>query len=142
MNELGTEIHLHARVFRTAGEWYADVDDELDPQPDNPLWCGSYALPTSRDRRRLRPNRRLHLTAPISDSRRKHPGEVYSGSLCDGAADPVRGGDAFVHEVGHQAFGGVGEVVAVVHPEAGVVGDEGDLVGLVVADLEGVDPPG
>ncbi|MFF0344436.1 hypothetical protein [Kribbella sp. NPDC004875] len=35
--------HLHARVFRTTHEWYADVDDELDPQPDNPLWHGSYA---------------------------------------------------------------------------------------------------
>lgn len=34
--------HLHARVFRTSDEWYADVDDELDPQPDNPLWYGSY----------------------------------------------------------------------------------------------------
>jgi hypothetical protein len=33
---------LHARVFRTAGEWYADVDDQLDPQPDSPLWWGSY----------------------------------------------------------------------------------------------------
>jgi hypothetical protein len=43
VNELGTEVHLHARVFRTADEWYADVDDELDPQPDNPFWCGSYA---------------------------------------------------------------------------------------------------
>ncbi|MFG1905990.1 hypothetical protein [Kribbella sp. NPDC048928] len=36
------ESHLHARVFRTVDEWYADVDDELDPQPDNPLWYGSY----------------------------------------------------------------------------------------------------
>lgn len=43
MNVLGTDVHLHARVFRTADEWYADVDDELDPQPDNPFWCGSYA---------------------------------------------------------------------------------------------------
>ncbi|MGW6276649.1 hypothetical protein [Kribbella sp. NPDC055071] len=42
MNELGLQIHLHARVFRTAGEWYADIDDKLDPQPDNPLWWGSY----------------------------------------------------------------------------------------------------
>ena len=42
MNELGTQIHLHARVFRSAGEWYADIDDERDPQPDNPLWWGSY----------------------------------------------------------------------------------------------------
>ena len=42
MNGLGIEVHLHARVFRTADEWYADVDDELDPQPDNPFWCGSY----------------------------------------------------------------------------------------------------
>ena len=36
------ENHLHARVFRTADEWYADVDDELNPQPDNPIWWGSY----------------------------------------------------------------------------------------------------
>jgi hypothetical protein len=44
VNELlDTEVHLHARVFRAAGEWYADVDDELDPQPDDPFWCGSYA---------------------------------------------------------------------------------------------------
>ena len=43
MNELDTEVHLHARVFRAAGEWYADVDDQLDPQPDDPFWCGSYA---------------------------------------------------------------------------------------------------
>lgn len=42
MNELGTDVHLHARVFRTVDEWYADVDDGLDPQPDNPLWWGSY----------------------------------------------------------------------------------------------------
>jgi hypothetical protein len=38
---------LHARVFRTTDEWYADVDDELDPQPDNPLWYGCY--PTQPD---------------------------------------------------------------------------------------------
>lgn len=42
MNELGTEVHLHARVFRTANQWYADIDDELDPQPDDPFWCGCY----------------------------------------------------------------------------------------------------
>jgi uncharacterized protein YciU (UPF0263 family) len=42
VNETGIGVHLHARVFRTADEWYADVDDELDPQPDNPFWCGSY----------------------------------------------------------------------------------------------------
>jgi hypothetical protein len=42
VNELDTQIHLHARVFRTAGEWYADIGDEDDPQPDNPLWWGSY----------------------------------------------------------------------------------------------------
>lgn len=39
--------HLHARIFRTSDEWYADVDDELDPQPDNPLWCGSYSTQTA-----------------------------------------------------------------------------------------------
>jgi len=38
----GTEIHLHARIFRTGTTWYADVDDDLNPQPDNPLWYGVY----------------------------------------------------------------------------------------------------
>ncbi|TWD82310.1 hypothetical protein FB561_3440 [Kribbella amoyensis] len=38
----GTALHLHARIFRTGTGWYADVDDELDPQPDNPQWCGLY----------------------------------------------------------------------------------------------------
>ncbi|GAA0594851.1 hypothetical protein GCM10009534_31590 [Kribbella sandramycini] len=42
-----TESHLHARVFRTAGQWYADIDDELFPQPDNPLWHGSYPSQSS-----------------------------------------------------------------------------------------------
>jgi hypothetical protein len=44
----GTEIHLHARVFRrTEGPpgacWYVDVDDVDDPQPDDPFWCGYFA---------------------------------------------------------------------------------------------------
>ena len=39
---LGTEIHLHARVFRTGCEWYVDIDDEADPQPDDPYWYGYY----------------------------------------------------------------------------------------------------
>ncbi|GAA1701241.1 hypothetical protein ACFTSF_19705 [Kribbella sp. NPDC056951] len=43
MNESDEQLHLHARIFRTADEWYADIDDGLFPQPDNPLWCGSYA---------------------------------------------------------------------------------------------------
>lgn len=38
----GTEIHLHARIFRTGTTWYADVDNDLDPQPDNPYWYGLY----------------------------------------------------------------------------------------------------
>jgi hypothetical protein len=42
VNEADTQLHLHARIFRTADEWYADIDDGLFPQPDNPLWCGSY----------------------------------------------------------------------------------------------------
>ena len=27
MSDLGTEIHLHARVFRAGCDWYADIDD-------------------------------------------------------------------------------------------------------------------
>ncbi|TDU88272.1 hypothetical protein EV138_1814 [Kribbella voronezhensis] len=42
MNDLGTEIHLHARVFRTGHDWYADLDDWNDPQPDDPYWYGYY----------------------------------------------------------------------------------------------------
>jgi len=42
MNNLGTEIHLHARVFRAGCDWYADIDDHLDPQPDDPYWYGYY----------------------------------------------------------------------------------------------------
>ncbi|MFK4087852.1 hypothetical protein ACI2LF_27325 [Kribbella sp. NPDC020789] len=41
------DLKLHARVFRTAGHWYADLDDGLFPQPDNPLWCGSYPTQSS-----------------------------------------------------------------------------------------------
>ena len=42
MNDLGTEIHLHARVFRSGTDWYADLDDLGDPQPDDPYWYGYY----------------------------------------------------------------------------------------------------
>lgn len=42
MNDLGTEIHLHARVFRAGSDWYADIDDHADPQPDDPYWFGFY----------------------------------------------------------------------------------------------------
>lgn len=42
MSDLGTEIHLHARVFRAGGDWYADIDDHADPQPDDPFWYGCY----------------------------------------------------------------------------------------------------
>lgn len=43
----GTEIHLHARVFRRSegppgASWYVDVDDLDDPQPDDPFWCGCF----------------------------------------------------------------------------------------------------
>jgi hypothetical protein len=40
--ELGTELHLHARIFRTAHHWYADIDDPEDPQPEDPFWYGLY----------------------------------------------------------------------------------------------------
>jgi hypothetical protein len=42
----GTEIHLHARIFRTisppGGQWYVDIDDLMDPRPDDPYWYGYY----------------------------------------------------------------------------------------------------
>lgn len=44
--DLGTEVHLHARIFRTPTTWYADIDDPTDPQPDDPFWYGAY--PTQR----------------------------------------------------------------------------------------------
>ncbi|HEU4947979.1 MAG TPA: hypothetical protein VFT31_12570 [Kribbella sp.] len=44
---LGTQVHLHARIFRrTEGPpgspWYVDIDDLADPQPDDPYWYGYY----------------------------------------------------------------------------------------------------
>jgi len=42
MSDLDTELHLHARIFRTGTNWYADLDDFEDPQPDAPYWHGHY----------------------------------------------------------------------------------------------------
>jgi hypothetical protein len=39
---LGTELHLHARIFRTGTTWYADIDDAGDPLPEDPYWYGLY----------------------------------------------------------------------------------------------------
>ena len=41
-----------------------------------------------------------------------------------------------------QALRRVRQVVAVVHPDARVIGHEGDVVALVGGDVERVDPPG
>jgi hypothetical protein len=38
----GTDLHLHARIFRTGTTWYADIDDPEDPQPEAPFWYGQY----------------------------------------------------------------------------------------------------
>ena len=63
----------------------------------------------------------------------------YSGwSLL--AADLVRRRVALVHQVRDEALGCVREVVAVVHPDARVVGPEDQVDGLVVLDVDGVDP--
>jgi hypothetical protein len=40
--DLGTELHLHARIFRAGTTWYADIDDSEDPQPEDPFWYGAY----------------------------------------------------------------------------------------------------
>ena len=34
-------------------------------------------------------------------------------------------GDSFVHKVGDEPFGGVRQIVAMVHPDTGVIGDQG-----------------
>ena len=52
------------------------------------------------------------------------------GLIVSRAADPERGGDALVHQMGHHAVGCVFQVVAVIHPHPWIVGDEGDLEGL------------
>ncbi|MEV6417596.1 hypothetical protein [Kribbella sp. NPDC051718] len=43
MSDLDTEIHLHARVFRAGCDWYADIGEHGDLQPDEPYWHGFYA---------------------------------------------------------------------------------------------------
>src|SRR5215204_6160987 len=57
------------------------------------------------------------------------------------AADPERFADARVSEVPDHAVGRVLEIVTVVDPDARIVGDEGDLIGLTGRDLERVGPP-
>src|SRR3954451_15049516 len=57
-------------------------------------------------------------------------------------ADAVGLGDVVVHQVCEEPLVGVLEVVAVIHPDARVVGHESDVVGLTVLDVEGVEPPG
>ena len=65
--------------------------------------------------------------------RRAQPPAGLFGVVVGVAADDVRRGDAGVHQVRDQSLRRVRQVVAVVHPDAGVVGDERDLVGLAVA---------
>src|SRR5215210_1915834 len=52
-----------------------------------------------------------------------------------------RRGHTFVAKVHRHPLGSMVEVVAVVHPDAGIVGLEGDLVGLAGRDVEGIRPP-
>jgi hypothetical protein len=39
-------VHLHARVFHCEGppglDWYVDIDDLDDQQPDDPFWYGYF----------------------------------------------------------------------------------------------------
>ena len=58
------------------------------------------------------------------------------------AAGLERRRHAHVGEVHRQPRRGVAQVVAVIHPDAGVVGAEGDLVPLARLDVERVAPPG
>jgi hypothetical protein len=43
--------------------------------------------------------------------------------------------------VGHEALAGVGQGVAVIHPDPGIVGHKGDLVRLAVVHVERIHPP-
>jgi hypothetical protein len=44
---VGSEIHVHARVFRYPAaaperRWYVDIDDLDDQRPDDPFWYGCF----------------------------------------------------------------------------------------------------
>jgi hypothetical protein len=52
-----------------------------------------------------------------------------------GPADAAGTGEPGVHQVHDQPLVGVLEVVAVIHPDTGVVGDEGDVVALPCSTL-------
>jgi hypothetical protein len=44
---VGSEIHVHARVFRYPAasperSWYVDIDDPGDQRPDDPFWYGCF----------------------------------------------------------------------------------------------------
>ena len=64
----------------------------------------------------------------------------YSGALPCCAAELERRSDPAVGQVHHHARGRVLEVVAVVHPQPGVVGDERDPPRLAGAHVDGVEP--
>ena len=57
------------------------------------------------------------------------------------AADVERRRHAGVGDVHRQAVGSVAQVVAVIHPEAGVVGAERHAIALAGLDVQRVGPP-
>ena len=57
-------LRLHVHHVRTGG-WCADIDDDLDRQPDDPYWCVDQ-WPTLQDAldRRLRPTGQVRHRHP------------------------------------------------------------------------------
>jgi hypothetical protein len=58
-----------------------------------------------------------------------------------GSCDPIRSAESLVHKVRDHALSSVFQVVAVVHPNASVVCNEGDVVALLGQNVQRVDPP-
>jgi hypothetical protein len=59
-----------------------------------------------------------------------------------GSCDPIRSAESLVHKVRDHALSSVFQVVAVVHPNASVVCNEGDVVALFGQNVQRVDHHG
>ena len=67
--------------------------------------------------------------------------EVLLGLVIGRSTDPVRRTYSLIHQVSHHALGGVPEMVAVVEPDARVVRNERNVIGLAFEHVQRVDPP-
>src|SRR5688500_11881422 len=86
----------------------------------------------------------MRLTTTSNVSPTSPPPAEFSallGSVVGCSTNPVRRTDPLIHQVRHHAIRGMLEMVAMIHPNARVVSNEGNVVRLAVEYVQRVDPP-